>query len=599
MGCSEWIAEAFDWGQYAKPILLWCVVLFLRLVQGLGVFRMIVLLYHTPFMLLVRSTFHDDEPLTIEWSWSLAKKPVATVSRLVQLVFYYSHIISLSSVRRFFYIATHPFSWNPWRLFNLGPERIYKKIQIYFEAELFMPSADGKETRKEFGDRVANVYKTNLRLLDGGEKPFAECATCFEVLGKKNLEKIQKYFTAQIKVHRDPKFLTRIKFESGYLAPAYLVSGLLSEYDEDWTKIVNAYPDKMKRLNTIDDRLSALPGLRRLQSFIWDCWVQWGPSVPVCNSSDWKSGELALQFGYGDENNSMPLRCKGQQGAGERRGYRFEDWERKVREIREGLKEEIPYGEGWAWPVKVEGNLRWLVRGDRNSKFCVAQHDTKTWYDNEGWMVFDADTEAIKAKLGEPLFFSAYVWVLIAICRSTDPLPDDNQEDSAENAKHVHRQYRLVERKKEDEWRCLIPFFQHGNIAEPSVYEAIKEELASKTVECLLGELKKAELAKVDWLHFAFVAAYDDNGDAGHSKNVATSASESSSIRELMLNKLKARIAHEGDTETKSELESYKKRMHLEPDALKELTACRLPHVVRAYLDHVEVISKAAEKSGK
>src|SRR5262249_40613877 len=47
--------------------------------------------------------------------------------------------------------------------------------------------------------------------------------------------------------------------------------------------------------------------LQRLQTFLFDCWLLWGPSIPLCTCEAWHGGRPAPQFGVGDENNSLAL----------------------------------------------------------------------------------------------------------------------------------------------------------------------------------------------------------------------------------------------------------------------------------------------------
>lgn len=546
----------------------------LTVIRGAVAFVILGWSYRTPFLFLVYSTFPDDEPLRPQWSWSVLLSPFAALRRLIEMLFYYKGMVSLSSVRRFLYVATHPVFSR--KVFNLRPERIFRKLQVYFETELFRPQAAG-ETRGAYGEAVAALYCHNMSQVDRGILPVAKCRTCFDVFGA-NGKKIERYFNAQVRVHRDPRFFTRIEFENGYLAPAYLVSGLLSEFDEDWTKIVGAYPEKMKRLTDGTDPIAALPDLRKLQSFIWDCWVQWGPSVPISDSASWRSGEVALQYGYGDENNSLPIRLNRTSSDAMPDeemlpaathtsrdawlGYRFANWERRIGELLDGGLER----EARAWPVKVSGQLRWLMRKERNSRFCSAQRTTKR--EDDGWLVLDADS--IGADPDRPKFYSAYVWVVIAICCES---PDSSGS----------RGFQLIETDPMDQWRCLIPFFQHGNIAEPSVYDSIKRELAEKTISILMIELQRAESAGVDWLNFAFIASYDNNGDRGNA--IYPSQSSFGSIRDYMVDALRNRVSRD------PVLKPLAAKIKCEADAVIELTACELPHVVRTYLNHIEEVT--------
>lgn len=541
-----------------------------NVIRGAGVFIILGLSYRLPYLFLVHSTFPADEPLRPQWSWKILLRPFASLRRIIEMLFYYRSMISLPAVRRFVYVATHPvFSRH---VFNLSPDRVFLKLQIYFETELFRQPVDG-ETAGEAGEDIASKFCRNVFLFDSGQAPRVECDSCFDVFGHNN-QKIEKYFLAQMRVHRDPSFLSRVEFLSGYLAPAYLVSGLLNEFDEDWTKIVRAYPEKLKKLESGEDSLSRLPDLRKLQSFIWDCWVQWGPSVPISESVAWQTGEIALQYGYGDENNSLPLRLnrrligQGHQLPGDDQGktpetavgwngFRYSNWDDRLGTLlAQGVERTAR-----AWPVRAEGRLRWLMRADRNSRFCLAQRNRNP--SSKGWLVLDAD--ALTADPSQPKFYSAYVWVIIAICRTSDS-----------------GQVELSEPDLADQWRCLIPFFQHGNIAEPSVYDSIKRELAEKTIGILLTELQRAQVAGLDWMRFHYVAAYDDSGDG--SSPLGPPPAEDTSVLHYLRDVLERR-------QQSGELDSSLAAKIDCNSPVAGLSASDLPHIVRTYLDHIEAVT--------
>src|SRR5262249_15204118 len=58
--------------------------------------------------------------------------------------------------------------------------------------------------------------------------------------------------------------------------------------------------------------------LRELRSFLFNCWLLWGPSIQPCSCEQWASGsgagrsvDLMIQYGYGDENNSIDILVRG------------------------------------------------------------------------------------------------------------------------------------------------------------------------------------------------------------------------------------------------------------------------------------------------
>ena len=196
-----------------------------------------------------------------------------------------------------------------------------------------------------------------------------ECETCFDIFAKG--DEIRRYFKSQQEEARpddQPRFLSQLKLKSGYLSPTYLISGLLSEYNEDWTMIVNDYDRKMAPFykndpifgmseNDDEKKLNdSLIGLRKLQIFIWDCWVQWGPSIPICTSPKWDLEEVALQLGYGDETNSLPI-CvnKDANDGNDWKGFTYFQWKNKVDKKNGALK--------------VSGNLNRFKSHKHRSKY--------------------------------------------------------------------------------------------------------------------------------------------------------------------------------------------------------------------------------------
>lgn len=214
----------------------------------------------------------------------------------------------------------------------VSQELIYRRARIYVELMLFHNgSPDGglpPSLRDDYFDAIREIERSWLA---GGED-FEHCVSkpiprsnCFEVYNYN--DKIVMYLKAvrDIEGRADSRggvsFLCPVRIDEGFVTAAYLVNGVLSEFDNDWRYIIDGSEDDRRVLaaEVIDlgqlksvDPLHAAADLRRLQSFIWSCWTQWGPSVPVCETDKWTGvtppRSFAIQFGYGDENNSLPVR---------------------------------------------------------------------------------------------------------------------------------------------------------------------------------------------------------------------------------------------------------------------------------------------------
>src|SRR5690606_4710253 len=102
-------------------------------------------------------------------------------------------------------------------------------------------------------------------------------------------------------------FIVLADVDEGYVANLHLLDGLLSTYNERWDKVLPAFAHDVQQLSP----LRSDPDFTKGQLYIFYCWLLWGPSIPVGTCTQWSSrgatSMLALQYGYGDESNSLPL----------------------------------------------------------------------------------------------------------------------------------------------------------------------------------------------------------------------------------------------------------------------------------------------------
>jgi len=432
---------------------------------------------------------------------------------------------------------------------------------------------------------IVNVFDFFATVLKCIFLPVFKCIACYTP------ERVKKIFREHCGKQCSllkPKFLCPVKVESGFLSPTYLVSGLLSEFDEDWQLIVRNYgldmawkEDPLLQGKTATDKLT-LPKLRKLQSFIWMCWIQWGPSIPIHGSDNWTSGStensgpIGLQYGYGDENNSLPLFLKENNNTKERLQWdqlkeHYQNWQTKGLNAASSKKLSVVI------PTSLTANLVW-VRPDDN--VCKAQRK------NELFLALEAinDDKHIECNWHESKMYSAYVWVIFAVCvkvKSQTHQSTENREFPAllfpwnENATDNQR--------NKQAWRGLIPFFQHGNIAEPTVYESIKKELACKTLHTLKEYLDPKVQLDDGILEISFACAFDENGDGSRTASSTPSLASRSgdTIRAYMAYELKN--TYQG--------EDWTDRLHLEEHAVPEITSCRMPEIVRQYFKSIRANS--------
>ena len=389
----------------------------------------------------------------------------------------------------------------------------------------------------------------------------------------------------------NPKFLCPVKVKSGFLSPTYLVSGLLSEFDENWQLIVRNYgldmdckKDPLLRGKDEVDKFRLLK-LRKLQSFIWMCWIQWGPSIPMHGSDNWKKGSIGLQYGYGDENNSLPVFLKDKKKPENRL-----QWE-QLKNLYRGWQNEDPDAassneQSVVIPTSLSAELVWVKPHDNEWNVCKAQEKNESFLALEANLNTESGTSNIQPNWHESRMYSAYVWVIFAVCvkkpekckregeKKVFPdliFPWDESKSQAETA------------REKQAWRGLIPFFQHGNIAEPTVYESIKKELAYKTLQTLKDYLHPEVQLDDGILGISFVCAFDENGDGSPSQRSAESMAtrDGKTIREHMDNILESSYKNE----------NWTYRLNLEEHAVPQIASCRMPMIVEQYFQSIRLNS--------
>lgn len=343
---------------------------------------------------------------------------------------------------------------------------------------------------------------------------------------------IDRYFNALASQSRhanqQPMFLSKVTIRSGFVAPMHLLTGVLARYEEDWQPIVEGYGRSVIRPGDPFRYSQA----RKIQAFIFDCWMLWGPSIPVCTCPEWH-GEVALQYGFGDEDNSLSLRC----GSPEILRL-FED-------------RNNPQLDGLAWQTRVSGTLKWgPALGDNG--FCPAQR--AIWHDKRLVLDITDQPNGIRRAGGTEeqvfaLYYSAYLWIAFVMCDADtgEPLNPD------------------------DQWRDLIPFFMHGNIADGETYDFHTTQLARGAVEGAL-QLLRAEPDLV----LRFVCAIDETA-CGY--DMLYSIPAEMTIRNKMI-----KFVDQADHQDQQAL----RRLNLDFDPARpfkegDYSACALPGIVSDY----------------
>ncbi|MVU77532.1 hypothetical protein GPX89_09775 [Nocardia sp. ET3-3] len=370
---------------------------------------------------------------------------------------------------------------------DVKPQAVYDLARQRIEHEIACPRPNDDEglSRQEFKDAKEKWrLKFKSSLLPPSQKLPLRIAVGNPTLLIKNHQYLKRYFDVlhKQKPNETVGFATLLEIDTGFVAPLHLLRGLIYKYDEDWGKIVDRYghdtthdPDQFGNLS-----------IRKFQVFTFDCWLLWGPSIPLCSCRQWE-GNPALQFGYGDENNSLAIRGENPDSA---------------------LEVLRPHAPGaLAWKARATGSLRWGPAVPQ-ADVCLAQEGI--WNKDEERLLLDIAVPGGGVKVtGEnayATYYSAYIWIIFVMCdRKGKPF-------------HPHPDRR---------WRDLIPFFIHGNIAEPETYDIQTDELARGAADSMVRLIEENED-----LTFQFACAIDETACG----SAMTVAALGDTIRDKMRN---------------------------------------------------------------
>lgn len=320
--------------------------------------------------------------------------------------------------------------------------------------------------------------------------------------------------------------LCAIQVQYGFLAPQHLVAGLLSRFNDDWRPVLNAYQ------SAVPDPRHRPGAFESLQASQWNCWLVWGPSIPICSCPQWR-GVYAHQYGYGDENNSLPvIDLSGTEGR-----------PRLLDPIAAAFDAE---GRGAKW-VQLTGRLRWApwflrAAGEQDADdasddhFDLAAADeidappaSSRWpaapaqanlYRDDG-LAFRHDSDGIALQVDgvdrlsndHRVYFSAYLWMMFLVATA-------GEEPGLGPALLRGKAYPRPDapgRRDAKLWQHLLPAFVHANVADPAALEFQKRVLAHNAMALLHQVwLRRAELFEADdlraGLRFHLASASDFSG---------------------------------------------------------------------------------------
>ena len=388
--------------------------------------------------------------------------------------------------------------------------------------------------RKIWSDKVDEQLAALLR--EGEEERTIEIEECSPLLAN---DDIARYFDALSP--QEPSFMSKVTIRSGFVAPLHLLTGVLAQYKEDWQPVVEEYGQSVIRQHDPFRYRQA----RKMQAFIFDCWLLWGPSTPVCTCAEWH-GEVALQYGYGDENNSLSLRCSSP-------------------DVLHSLAGQTDL-DRFAWRARVSGRLKWGP--DLSSAgFCPAQ--TAIWQSDRLVLDTIGETDGVRRAGGTEAqvfapYYSAYLWIAFVMCEVADEEPSSSSGHRA--------QARLKPLNPKHKWRDLIPFFIHGNIADDESYDFHATHLARGAFEAAIKFLED----ETD-LYLVFACAIDETA-CGYDMRYPVHAEKIRTKMEGFAREAKA-TNKDGAVLQRLELDYDPKNPFRDGD----YSACALPEIVNSY----------------
>lgn len=342
--------------------------------------------------------------------------------------------------------------------------------------------------------RYSKFVRQLEHLIREGRKTFV-VRNCFRVQQK--TDRIRRYLEKLWELgivarSEDVECLCSVRILEGFVAPLYLLGGPLRKFDEDWPRISDEYAISLADYSQ-RKRLSDGLIMQSLLSSNFATWIAWGPSIPICQCEQWQYRQpgvrTTLQYGFGDENNSLPLLIP---DVTEEECFDRIFGEREYR-----------YHEIIVRKAEVIAKPSLLAERTRNGlarAICLGR-------DAESELVLNLHSVADIKVTGSPVrsrdgrvtksigYYTAYVWLLFGV---TEGDPAQFTELFSPRAKH-EREYKYA-------WRRLLPFFEHINLADPLAYKVQRRLLVYKALQ-FIKEYHEASGRSP--INFVYLCAFD------------------------------------------------------------------------------------------
>jgi hypothetical protein len=357
---------------------------------------------------------------------------------------------------------------------------------------------------------------------------------------------IERYFNALADAnHISSRFFSDVEVNHGFVAPLFLITGLIDMFAKGdyWEDIIRPFGEQIDKSPGNYSR-----SLAELRLFQFNCWLLWGPSIPVCTCKAWSGGYITHQYGFGDENRSVDLLMK----RPDKNPLPAEVYD-CLRSTEHGPE---PQSYVMAGRCTVRGIITWgptIASGKLGSS-------QQTIRDRKGKrIVLDMVSGGQKlerfggtSKEVGNQYYSGYLWVIFAIC-------DLNGHPVAQ---------------AQNRWYDLLPFFEHGNFAIPATLAAQKRNLVAKAGDAIERILSDPNNGAVS-LRYASAVDYSSTE---HRNVLPPPASES--LRQLLRDHVLRRPAL---VEFAEKGRLWIGEFDQGDPALKDHTACHLPEIIEGY----------------
>lgn len=429
-----------------------------------------------------------------------------------------------------------------------------EQARIWIEHYHLVPEVSGPASQ----EKLEKLGELAAQLRDRSRPRTIQVRNCHAVISKrKELNEYLDYISTNHLGQAET--LCRVVIERGFLAPIFLLTGLIAAFKDDWDPIIDSYGPHVHTQSLGYGRiLPPVLGNKRdlaaFRVFQFNCWLLWGPSIPTCTCSEWGGKLRALQFGFGDENNSIDLVLP-------RGGDMNEQFETIMKSSQSNM-------EVFASLAQIGGILKpaKTLSGDLGSVQKLLLGGTFLEKSKERLALEIKHRDDFHAgEQGEigtnNFYYSAYIWVMFVICGP----------DGSLLFPHIESKSGEEYEEYEQNWQNLLPFFVHGNIADESTYRLHKRMLAHQVCQAM-GDI----LSSYPGISLKFACAFDESACG---RDIYWSI-EGISIRTTIAEMIRS-DARLQDQKIRSRIDLMARSS--EGDILRSYSACHLPQLIVDY----------------